>query len=100
MKVEEATLQFIRDDSGRRCFAGEDSDLLYALGTPEKLYAHLLYYGYITHEPLLEKALEAVDDVKDHNLKNPNLTPNHSYKVKQIIRTLYEEATCSSTKQE
>ena len=87
MKVEEATLQFIRDDAGERNIIAKENDHCFTVfDTPEEAYGWLVDVGRITPDPL-EKALEAVDlDVSFY-------TSGDKKRMKNIMRTLYEEAT-------
>ena len=101
IKVEEATLQFIVDDKGHRWFVKGKPDDYMLRGRADELYDFLVEQGYITPDAL-EKALEAVDNLvseweTDHSY---GLASFFSDSIKNAMRTLYEEATCSSTKQE
>lgn len=83
MKIEEATLQFIRDDKGKRWFVqGEDQDYIpFMAGDAEQIYYDLVRCGHIAPDPL-QTALDAVDNMDDWSTK--------AY-VKTVIRNLAKE---------
>jgi len=89
MKIEEATLQFIRDDEGRRNFCDHEEGDWCSFKTAEKLYIWLVECGYLTPDPLQE-ALDAVDKNAE-NEHYSDTTWVSSKKAKAIVRKLYED---------
>lgn len=82
MKVEETTMQFIRDDNGDRWFIrAEETDHM-SYTSAEYLYSELVADGLLTTDPL-QKANDALDEAIGR--------VNQWWLVRDIMKKLYED---------